>query len=132
MSLRASSGISPARVAPDAQTSPFWWHTTMTPQTRCLFSFRVGFYIIILPSLQCTNIALEINITVTIQWYHNYLLFSPMTPAEEPKVGIKTIKMYCQRMQEENITRAIIVVQMGMTPSAKQVRTTLYNQSDFS
>lgn len=55
-----------------------------------------------------------------------------MTPAEEPKVGIKTIKMYCQRMQEENITRAIIVVQMGMTPSAKQVRTTLYNQSDFS
>ncbi|TWW57713.1 DNA-directed RNA polymerases I, II, and III subunit RPABC1 [Takifugu flavidus] len=40
---------------------------------------------------------------------------------EEPKVGIKTIKMYCQRMQEENITRAIIVVQMGMTPSAKQI-----------
>uniref|UniRef100_A0A8D3ANB1 DNA-directed RNA polymerases I, II, and III subunit RPABC1 n=1 Tax=Scophthalmus maximus TaxID=52904 RepID=A0A8D3ANB1_SCOMX len=40
---------------------------------------------------------------------------------EEPKVGIKTIKMYCQRMQEENITRAIIVVQMGMTPSAKQL-----------
>ncbi|CAJ0929302.1 unnamed protein product [Ranitomeya imitator] len=39
---------------------------------------------------------------------------------EEPKVGIKTIKMYCQRMQEENITRAIIVVQQGMTPSAKQ------------
>ncbi|XP_048844992.1 DNA-directed RNA polymerases I, II, and III subunit RPABC1-like isoform X2 [Brienomyrus brachyistius] len=37
---------------------------------------------------------------------------------EEPKVGIKTIKMYCQRMQEENI-RAIIVVQLGMTPSAK-------------
>lgn len=44
-----------------------------------------------------------------------------LTPPEEPKVGIKTIKMYCQRMQEENITRAIIVVQMGMTPSAKQV-----------
>uniref|UniRef100_A0A3Q2XJP2 DNA-directed RNA polymerases I, II, and III subunit RPABC1 n=1 Tax=Hippocampus comes TaxID=109280 RepID=A0A3Q2XJP2_HIPCM len=40
---------------------------------------------------------------------------------EETKVGIKTIKMYCQRMQEENITRAIIVVQMGMTPSAKQL-----------
>lgn len=44
------------------------------------------------------------------------------THVEEPKVGIKTIKMYCQRMQEENITRACIVVQMGMTPSAKQVR----------
>ena len=27
---------------------------------------------------------------------------------------------YCQRMQEENISRAIIVVQQGMTPSAKQ------------
>lgn len=47
-----------------------------------------------------------------------------MVCAEEPKVGIKTIKMYCQRMQEENITRAIIVVQMGMTPSAKQVGNT--------
>lgn len=30
-------------------------------------------------------------------------------------------------MQEESITRAIIVVQMGMTPSAKQVK--LYNAS---
>jgi len=39
---------------------------------------------------------------------------------EEEKVGIKTIKQYCTRMQEENINRAIIVVQMGMTPSAKQ------------
>jgi len=39
---------------------------------------------------------------------------------EEPKVGIKTIKAYCQRMQEENIHRAIIIVQNGMTPSAKQ------------
>ena len=40
---------------------------------------------------------------------------------DESKVGIKTIKTYCQRMQEENIMRAIIVVQSGMTPSAKQV-----------
>nr|CAG4642759.1 EOG090X0C9F [Evadne anonyx] len=39
---------------------------------------------------------------------------------DEPKIGIKTIKTYCQRMQEENITRAVIVVQLGMTPSAKQ------------
>ncbi|BES95901.1 unnamed protein product [Nesidiocoris tenuis] len=39
---------------------------------------------------------------------------------DEPKIGIKTIKTYCQRMQEENIHRAIIVVQLGMTPSAKQ------------
>ncbi|ESO01313.1 hypothetical protein HELRODRAFT_185710 [Helobdella robusta] len=39
---------------------------------------------------------------------------------DEPKVGIKTIKTYCQKMQEESISRAIIVVQQGMTPSAKQ------------
>ncbi|KAG1651508.1 DNA-directed RNA polymerases I, II, and III subunit RPABC1 [Nymphon striatum] len=39
---------------------------------------------------------------------------------DEPKIGIKTIKTYLQRMQEENISRAIIVVQAGMTPSAKQ------------
>lgn len=39
---------------------------------------------------------------------------------EDEKVGIKTIKTYCERMQQENITRAIIVVQVGMTPSAKQ------------
>merc|ERR1719361_540939 len=39
---------------------------------------------------------------------------------DEPKIGIKTIKTYCTRMQEENITRAVIVVQQGMTPSAKQ------------
>ena len=45
---------------------------------------------------------------------------------EEPKIGIKTIKTYCQRMQEENITRAIIVVQVGMTPSAKQVHASVY------
>uniref|UniRef100_A0A1X7TFF8 DNA-directed RNA polymerases I, II, and III subunit RPABC1 n=1 Tax=Amphimedon queenslandica TaxID=400682 RepID=A0A1X7TFF8_AMPQE len=36
---------------------------------------------------------------------------------EDPKVGIKTIKQYCGRMQEENISRAIIVVQQGMTIS---------------
>merc|ERR1712048_1092751 len=39
---------------------------------------------------------------------------------DDPKIGIKTIKQYCTRMQEENISRAIIVVQIGMTPSAKQ------------
>ena len=39
---------------------------------------------------------------------------------DEAKIGIKTVKNYCQRMQEEHISRAIIVVQLGMTPSAKQ------------
>uniref|UniRef100_A0A8R1DI98 DNA-directed RNA polymerases I, II, and III subunit RPABC1 n=1 Tax=Caenorhabditis japonica TaxID=281687 RepID=A0A8R1DI98_CAEJA len=39
---------------------------------------------------------------------------------EDTKIGIKTIKAICQQMQEQNISRAIIVVQIGMTPSAKQ------------
>jgi len=39
---------------------------------------------------------------------------------DDPKIGIKIIKLYCQKMQEESISRAIIVVQQGMTPSAKQ------------
>ena len=33
---------------------------------------------------------------------------------DDIKIGIKTIRTYCKRMQEENITRAIIVVQLGM------------------
>lgn len=53
--------------------------------------------------------------------------FISLPPSEEPKVGIKTIKMYCQRMQEENITRAIIVVQLGMMPSAKRVHSTFFS-----
>ena len=32
---------------------------------------------------------------------------------DDIKIGIKTIRTYCKRMQEENITRAIIVVQLG-------------------
>ena len=48
-------------------------------------------------------------------------VFFPDPESGKAKVGIKTIKTYCQRMQEENIHRAIIVVQTGMTPSAKQV-----------
>ena len=34
--------------------------------------------------------------------------------------SLPSLPRYCQRMQEENISRAIIVVQQGMTPSAKQ------------
>lgn len=39
---------------------------------------------------------------------------------DDQKVTIKQVKIYCQRMQEENITRAIIIIQQTMTPSAKQ------------
>ena len=38
---------------------------------------------------------------------------------EDSKVSLKAIKAYCQRMQEDNIQRAIIVVQSAMTPSAR-------------
>ena len=44
-----------------------------------------------------------------------YIFFS-----DDAKIGIKQVKMFCQRMQEDNITRAIIVVQQNMTPSARQ------------
>lgn len=45
---------------------------------------------------------------------------------DDPKVGIRVIKAVCQQMQEGTggtggtITKAILVVQAGMTPSAKQ------------
>lgn len=38
---------------------------------------------------------------------------------DDEKVGIKTIKAYFTKMQQENIMRSIIVVRGGMTPSAK-------------
>eukprot|EP00126_Sphaerothecum_destruens_P002682 Sdes_comp16108_c0_seq1m5332 len=39
---------------------------------------------------------------------------------DDPKVGVKPIRQYCQRMQEESIQKAIIVVQIGMTAFARQ------------
>lgn len=35
------------------------------------------------------------------------------------KVGVKPIKTYCQRMKEQNVMRAIIVVKVNLTPFAK-------------
>ena len=40
---------------------------------------------------------------------------------DDPKVGVKTIVAYIKKMEEEEITRAIIVVSSGMSPSAKKV-----------
>lgn len=37
-----------------------------------------------------------------------------------PKIGIKSIRTYCKRMQEEEITRAIIVIQEEITRAARQ------------
>ena len=45
-----------------------------------------------------------------------YVFFSDVA-----KVGIKPIKLYIQRMETDGVSRAVIVVQEGMTPSAKQV-----------
>jgi len=39
---------------------------------------------------------------------------------DDEKVGVKPIKTYCQRMKEENVFRAIIVVKVSLTPFAKQ------------
>lgn len=39
---------------------------------------------------------------------------------EEPKIGIKTVQNYVVKMEEEKVSRAIIIVRVGLTPSAKQ------------
>lgn len=39
---------------------------------------------------------------------------------DEAKVGVKTIKLYAERMKEEDVKRAIMVVQVSLTPFAKQ------------
>jgi len=39
---------------------------------------------------------------------------------DEPKVGVKPIKAYCEKMREGSVQRAIIVVQQGITAFAKQ------------
>jgi DNA-directed RNA polymerase I, II, and III subunit RPABC1 len=40
---------------------------------------------------------------------------------DEAKVGQKTIEAYLKKIEEEEITRAIIVVSQGMSPRAKTV-----------
>ena len=42
---------------------------------------------------------------------------------DDAKVGFQTIKNYIRKMEEEEITHAIIVVSQGMSPSAKKVTT---------
>lgn len=39
---------------------------------------------------------------------------------DEPKIGIKTIQDYVSQMEKNNVRRAIVVVRLGLTPSAKQ------------
>lgn len=40
---------------------------------------------------------------------------------EERKIGQKTLESYVRKMEEQDITRAIVVVQDGLTPSAKKL-----------
>ena len=50
-----------------------------------------------------------------------YVFFSDVA-----KVGIKPIKLFIQRMEMDQVSHAIIVVQDGITPSAKQVSHCIY------
>jgi len=39
---------------------------------------------------------------------------------EEPKIGVKTVQSYASKMETDKVARGIIIVRMGLTPSAKQ------------
>src|SRR6218665_3050120 len=73
---------------------------------------------------------IKMILMVNLAWFL-FVIFSHLIPfkltdqmyiffSDDAKIGIKQVKMFCQRMQEDNITRAIIVVQQNMTPSARQ------------
>lgn len=61
------------------------------------------------------------DLTVLVMKYNDpadqMLVFFP--DEVNQKVGMKTMKQYCERMQAEKITNAMVVVAAGMTPSAK-------------
>jgi len=44
---------------------------------------------------------------------------------DELKMGVKTIRRYCERMKEESVGRSVIVVQGTMTPFAKSSLTSM-------
>lgn len=53
---------------------------------------------------------------------------------DEPKIGVKTVQAYVLKMEEEQVNRAIIIVKMGLTPSAKQAMRNVgpeYTMEDF-
>jgi len=60
------------------------------------------------------------NLTVLVEKHDDQddqiFVFFP----DDAKVGVKPIRNYCNMMKEEAVTKAIIVVQDGITPFAKQ------------
>lgn len=50
---------------------------------------------------------------------------------DQPKIGVDKIKDYFKKMQEESIPHSILVVQTGLTPSARdvnQIKTDSFNR----
>ncbi|CAF1084178.1 unnamed protein product [Rotaria sordida] len=41
--------------------------------------------------------------------------------ADQEKIGVKDIKEYCKKMEDEHITSTILIVQKGLTPMARDV-----------
>jgi hypothetical protein len=40
---------------------------------------------------------------------------------DQEKIGVKDVKEYCRKMEEENITSTILVVRKGLSPMARDV-----------
>ncbi|CAF3977705.1 unnamed protein product, partial [Rotaria sp. Silwood1] len=41
--------------------------------------------------------------------------------SDQEKIGVKEIKEYCKKMEDEHLTSTILIVQKGLTPMARDV-----------